>query len=192
MYEASELFGSYTPNAGTWDEMRGWDSIREPYKAVYRQLQKFGADLLLKKAQLAGKLLMNQGITVTVYSDNEGIERIFPFDIIPRIITGEEWQKIEKGIAQRLKALNLFLKDIYSKHQILNDKIVPPELIASCPHFTREVFGIKVPYDIYVHISGIDLIRGDDGKQGGNQTHFSQHTGIESCPWCKQLSADAA
>ncbi|SDX04654.1 Uncharacterized conserved protein, circularly permuted ATPgrasp superfamily [Hydrobacter penzbergensis] len=164
MYEASELFGSYTPNAGTWDEMRGWDSIREPYKAVYRQLQKFGADLLLQKAQLAGELFMNQGITFTVYSDNEGIERIFPFDIIPRIITGEEWQIIEKGIAQRLKALNLFLKDIYSKHQILNDKIVPPELIASCPHFTREVFGIKVPYDIYVHISGIDLIRGDDGK----------------------------
>jgi uncharacterized circularly permuted ATP-grasp superfamily protein len=98
-----------------------------------------------------------------VYSENEGIERIFPFDIIPRIITGAEWDHIEKGIKQRLTALNLFLKDIYNEQQIVKDGIIPADLIASCPHFTREVFGIQVPFDIYVHIAGIDLIRGDDG-----------------------------
>src|SRR5690606_2663049 len=98
------------------------------------------------------------------YNNNEGIERIFPFDIIPRIITGAEWEEIEKGIIQRLKVLNLFLKDIYHEQQILRDGIVPAELIASCPHYTREAYGIRVPYDIYVHISGIDLIRGSDGK----------------------------
>lgn len=107
---------------------------------------------------------MNQGITFTVYSDNKGIEHIFPFDVIPRIIDNSEWQQIEKGIQHRLKALNLFLKDIYNDQQIINDGIVPANLIASCEHFTRAVKGIKVPHDIYVHISGIDLIRGADGK----------------------------
>ncbi len=107
---------------------------------------------------------MSQGITFTVYTDNEGIERIFPFDIIPRIITGVEWEHVEKGIKQRLTALNLFLKDVYNDQQIIKDNIVPAALVATCPHFTREVFGIQVPYDIYVHIAGIDLIRGDNGK----------------------------
>ncbi|TAD87513.1 MAG: circularly permuted type 2 ATP-grasp protein, partial [Bacteroidetes bacterium] len=95
--------------------------------------------------------------------DNEGIERIFPFDIIPRIITAAEWNHIEAGIKQRLKALNLFLKDVYNEQQIIKDGIIPASLIATCPHFLREAVGIKVPHDIYVHISGIDLIRGADG-----------------------------
>src|SRR5438128_11560371 len=106
---------------------------------------------------------MNQGITFTVYNDDAGIERIFPFDIIPRILTSAEWKHIESGIKQRLRALNLFLKDIYSNQQILKDGIIPLELIASCPHYTREIFGIKVPHDLFVHISGIVLIRSDDG-----------------------------
>jgi uncharacterized circularly permuted ATP-grasp superfamily protein len=107
---------------------------------------------------------MNQGITFTVYSDDAGIERIFPFDVIPRIISATEWNQIERGIKQRLKALNLFLHDIYHQQQILNDGIIPHALIASCPHYTREVVGIDVQHNIYVHISGIDLIRGDGGK----------------------------
>ena len=106
---------------------------------------------------------MSQGITFTVYNNDEGIERIFPFDILPRIITAAEWAHVEAGIKQRLTALNLFLKDIYSDQQIIKDNIIPAELIASCPHFTHEVHGIKVAHDIYVHIAGIDLIRGDDG-----------------------------
>ena len=111
----------------------------------------------------ASELFMSQGITFTVYSDDAGIERIFPFDIIPRIITSKEWAHVESGIKQRLKALNMFLNDIYHDQQIIKDNIIPASLISSCPHFTREVFGINVPYDIYVHISGIDLIRGDNG-----------------------------
>jgi len=91
------------------------------------------------------------------------LKEFFPFDIIPRIITSQEWAQVEKGIQQRLTALNLFLKDIYNEQQILKDKIIPAALIATCPHYLREVQGIQVPYDIYVHISGIDLIRGDNG-----------------------------
>jgi uncharacterized circularly permuted ATP-grasp superfamily protein len=158
------LLHNYNIPSGIWDEMRDKDQIRSHYNNIFNNLQLLDITALQQKEKLAGELFMNQGITFTVYSESTGIERIFPFDIIPRIITGTEWNKIEKGIKQRLKALNLFLKDIYSDQKILNDKIIPAQLIASCPYYTREVYGIKVPHDIYVHISGIDLIRGDDGE----------------------------
>ena len=158
-----ELFNQYYQYPGVWDEMKHNDSIRSQYKQVVQAIQQFDVAALQQKDRIASELFMNQGITFTVYSDDAGIERIFPFDIIPRIITSAEWSHIEKGIQQRLKALNLFLKDVYNDQQILKDKVVPATLVASCPHFTREVFGIKVPHDIYVHISGIDLIRGADG-----------------------------
>jgi uncharacterized circularly permuted ATP-grasp superfamily protein len=157
------LFNQYPIASHIWDEMMSSEGIRQQYNSIYEAGRKLHLDDLLQKHKLAGELFMSQGITFTVYSDNEGIERIFPFDIIPRIITGAEWDHIEKGIKQRLTALNLFLKDIYNEQQIVKDGIIPADLIASCPHFTREVFGIQVPFDIYVHIAGIDLIRGDDG-----------------------------
>jgi uncharacterized circularly permuted ATP-grasp superfamily protein len=159
----NNLLEQYGCPEGIWDEMCDAQKIREQYSKVFAVLQHLDTEALHQKDRLASELFMNQGITFTVYSDNAGIERIFPFDIIPRIITGPEWDNIERGIKQRLKALNMFLKDVYSEQQILNEGIIPKELIASCPHYTREVYGIKVPYDIYVHISGIDLIRGDDG-----------------------------
>jgi uncharacterized circularly permuted ATP-grasp superfamily protein len=158
------LLHNYNIPSGIWDEMRDKDQIRSHYNNIFNNLQLLDIAALQQKEKLAGELFMNQGITFTVYSESTGIERIFPFDIIPRIITGTEWDKIEKGIKQRLKALNIFLKDIYSDQKILNDKIIPAQLIASCPYYIREVYGIKVPHDIYVHISGIDLIRGDDGE----------------------------
>ncbi len=144
--------------------MKAAETIRQQYLSIYDTVSKLSVSDLEKKDSLASELFMSQGITFTVYSDNEGIERIFPFDIIPRIITSTEWNHIESGIKQRLKALNLFLKDIYNEQQIIKDNIIPAALVDTCPHFTREIFGIQVPYDIYVHIAGIDLIRGDDGR----------------------------
>lgn len=158
-----QLFEQYKTYPGTWDEMCHDNHIRSQYGRAYSDFSKFSIDALLQKDRLAGELFMNQGITFTVYSDEAGIEKVFPFDIIPRILTGAEWEHIEQGIKQRLRALNLFLKDIYSEQAILKDKIIPADLIASCPHYTREVFGIHVPHDLYVHISGIDLIRSQDG-----------------------------
>lgn len=158
-----ELFEKYKCHPEIWDEMCNNGNIRSQYSQVFNDINQLPADTLIQKDKLAGELFMNQGITFTVYSDDAGIERIFPFDIIPRILTGAEWDHIQSGITQRLRALNLFLKDIYSEQQILRDKIIPAELIASCPHYTREVFGIKVPHDLYIHISGIDLIRSQDG-----------------------------
>jgi len=150
-------------NNSIWDEMKNSNGVRSEYQNIINTIDSFSVADLEMKNKIAGELFMQQGITFTVYSDNKGIERIFPFDILPRVISGKEWDNIERGIKQRLKALNMFLKDIYNEQNILNDKIIPAELIASCPHYTREVFGIKVPHDTYIHISGIDLIRGEDG-----------------------------
>lgn len=157
------LFTQYATYPNTWDEMCEGSRIRNQYSKVFEDLSKLSIDTLDLKNKAASDLFMNQGITFTVYSDNAGIEKIFPFDIIPRILTGYEWDHIERGIKQRLKALNLFLNDIYNEQNIIKDNVVPAHLVASCPHYTREVFGIKVPHNIYVHISGIDLIRGEDG-----------------------------
>jgi uncharacterized circularly permuted ATP-grasp superfamily protein len=139
-------------------------AVREQYKKALAFLQQLSVDELNKKEELAKRLFMSQGITFTVYSSGEGIEKIFPFDIIPRIITAAEWDFIEKGIKQRLKALNLFLKDIYSNQFIIKDGVMPAQMIYSCPHYLREMHNFPVPYDIYVHISGIDLIRDSDGS----------------------------
>ena len=159
-----ELLQSYlVPNA-VWDEMVDNNAVREQYSKAMHFLNQLSIDELNKKEELAKRLFMSQGITFTVYSSGEGIEKIFPFDISPRIITATEWDYIERGIKQRLKALNLFLKDIYHNQFIIKDGVVPAEMIYSCPHYLREMQNFNVPYDIYVHISGIDLIRNNDGS----------------------------
>ena len=155
---------SYSQPMATYDEMRSAESIRPPYQLIKDYIQRFSAESFHQKEKLANELFLSQGITFTVYSNDEGIERIFPFDVLPRIITALEWEHIEKGIKQRLKALNMFLHDVYHDQQIIKEGIIPAALVASCPHFNREVFGITVPHQLYVHISGIDLIRGADGE----------------------------
>ena len=160
----SHLTSGYTTHLDLWDEMFHNDSIREPYRKFVAAIQGFSSNEMTEKDELAKKLFMTQGITFTVYSSGEGIEKIFPFDIIPRIIRAEEWKHIEAGIKQRLKALNIFLKDIYGSQFIIKDGIIPASLIYSCPNFLREMMNVDVPYDIYTHISGIDLIRDHDGS----------------------------
>lgn len=154
----------YQHVSNTWDEMYISDNhLREQYHKIIGYLENESANDLNKKEELAKRLFMSQGITFTVYDSGEGIEKIFPFDIIPRIITCAEWSFIEKGIKQRLKALNLFLKDVYNNQFIIKDQVIPASLIYSCPHFLREMHQLNVPYDIYIHIAGIDLIRDYDG-----------------------------
>jgi len=107
---------------------------------------------------------LRRGVTFTVYESAEGTERIFPFDLIPRIIPAQEWARIEAGLIQRLTALNLFLHDIYHDQKILKDKIVPAVQVFSARHFRREFMNFSVPRDIYVHICGTDLIRDETGQ----------------------------
>ncbi|MFM8740156.1 MAG: circularly permuted type 2 ATP-grasp protein [Cytophagales bacterium] len=159
-----KLLSAYQPSPNTWDEMLLDGNIRQQYQIFFESLRKSSITDLTRKDDLAKKLFMSQGITFTVYSDGEGIEKIFPFDIIPRIITAAEWTHIESGIKQRLKALNLFLNDIYHKQAILRDNVIPSALIHTCSNFSKEMVGVDVPFGIYTHISGIDLIRDSDGS----------------------------
>jgi uncharacterized circularly permuted ATP-grasp superfamily protein len=152
-------------NPKDWDEMFSNEGVRNSYAQVLNTLQSLTPESLNNKQLQTSDLFMNQGITFTVYSDNnQGIERIFPFDIIPRIITKAEWSEVETGIKQRLKALNLFLEDVYNGQHIIKAGIIPASLVASCPHYIQEVYGIKVPNNIHVHIAEIDLIRGAKGE----------------------------
>jgi uncharacterized circularly permuted ATP-grasp superfamily protein len=161
--KSSDFLKDYPISPAVWDEMLDGSGVRKPYASIFDLLQRISSEDFNKKEELAKRLFMSQGVTFTVYSSGEGIEKIFPFDIIPRIITGAEWMTIDNGIKQRLRALNLFLKDIYHDQFILHDGVVPVDLIYTCPHYLREMQNVKVPYDIYVHIAGIDLIRDHDG-----------------------------
>ena len=158
------LLQGYRNHQSVWDEMFYESHIRPAYKNFVSAIEGLTAEQMNHKDELAKKLFMSQGITFTVYSSGEGIEKIFPFDIIPRIIQASEWEHIEKGIRQRLKALNIFLRDIYHQQFIINDGVIPAKLIYSCPNFLREMVHVNVPFDIYTHIAGIDLIRDEFGE----------------------------
>jgi uncharacterized circularly permuted ATP-grasp superfamily protein len=162
--DQNSLLKSYREQPSVWDEMSGADGIRLPYKNFVSVIGDLPPGEMTHKDEMAKKLFMSQGITFTVYNSGEGIEKIFPFDIIPRIITSEEWALLESGLKQRLKALNVFLKDIYHRQFILHDGIIPARLIYSCPNFLREMVNVDVPFDIYTHVSGVDIIRADEGK----------------------------
>ncbi len=147
-----------------YDEMFSAAGVpREHYRALHQTLLKLPPEELRRSQQAADLAFLHEGITFTVYGSKEGTERIFPNDLLPRIIAAREWVKIEKGLTQRLTALNLFLRDIYHEGRILADKVVPRELLYSCRHFRREMRGLNVPRDIYVSVCGTDLVRLPDG-----------------------------
>lgn len=148
-----------------YDEMFSAPGVpREHYTALHQTLLQLPPEELRRTQQAANLAFLHEGITFTVYGSKEGTERIFPNDLLPRIISAREWTKIEKGLTQRLTALNMFLRDIYHEGRILSDKVVPRELIYSCKHFRREMRGLNVPRDIYVTICGSDLVRLPDGS----------------------------
>jgi uncharacterized circularly permuted ATP-grasp superfamily protein len=119
---------------------------------------------LERRHKVADLMMRHQGITFTVYGRNQGVERIIPFDPIPRLVAGHEWNRIERGLKQRVRALNIFLHDIYHDRLIIRDGVVPPELVLGASSYRRECVGLKVPKGVYIHISGIDLIRDAGGE----------------------------
>ena len=138
--------------------------VRDIYSDFGNYLESVPIENINKMQEFSKQFFMNQGVTFTVYNNKKGVERIFPFDIIPRIIHHNEWNVIQSGIKQRIKALNYFLKDIYHEQFIIKDGVVPPNLIISHPNYIREMRNISVPKNIYTHISGVDLIRDRDGE----------------------------
>lgn len=138
--------------------------IRPLYHALENRLRQVDRARLDRGRASLEDSFLRRGITFTVYQDPTGTERIFPFDPLPRLIPAQEWTRIEKGLIQRVTALNLFLKDIYDEQKILQEKVLPSELVHSARHLRREAAGIQVPHDVYIHICGTDLIRGDGGE----------------------------
>ena len=148
-----------------YDEMFSAPGVLHPhYQPLLDHFSSLPADELHRRKQAADLSFLNQGITFTVYGREEGTEQIFPYDPIPRIVTASEWATVERGLTQRITALNLFLKDIYNEGRILKDGVVPRELVYSCKHFRRQMVGLQVPRNIYVAVCGTDLIRMQDGQ----------------------------
>jgi len=149
---------------GFYDEMFEDDgAVRPHYSKLLERFAEMSHDDFDRKRQLADQAFLTQGVTFTVYSDSGNTERIFPFDLVPRIIPRSEWEHIELGLKQRITALNLFLKDIYHEQRILKEKVIPEEMVLSAAHYRPEMVGLNVPRDVYIHICGSDLIRGKDG-----------------------------
>ena len=133
----------------------------ERFRKLFAQISPDEFDQRRAEVDLA---FMRQGVTFNVYGDSQGAERIFPFDLIPRIIGAKEWEYLERGLIQRITALNLFLHDLYHDQRIVKDGVIPAYYILSARHFRREFVQVKIPKDIYIHICGTDLIRGGDGS----------------------------
>jgi uncharacterized circularly permuted ATP-grasp superfamily protein len=150
---------------GFFDEMFTSDGqIRSGYTFFKDRVEQLTKEEFMRRQISAERALMAMGITFNVYSENEGTERIMPVDIIPIIVSAQEWEKMEKGLIQRITALNLFLADIYSDQKIIKDGIIPKEVIYSSKNFLEPCMGIKPPKNIWIHITGTDLIRGNDGE----------------------------
>lgn len=138
--------------------------VRPHYRRILERFEALSDDEFEMKRAATDLSFMRQGITFTVYDDDQGTERIFPFDLLPRIIPNSEWKMLVSGLEQRITALNLFLKDIYGEQRILKEGIIPESYVLGARHFRREFMGSKVPKDIYIHICGTDLIRDHDGN----------------------------
>ena len=164
MKPVPEIFSKYGLGQA-YDELFQQNMTPRPqYQQIFQRIADMPPAVWHQRQEQADLMFLNQGITFTVYSSNEGTEKIFPYDLIPRILTSGEWSVIERGLEQRIIALNLFLKDIYHDGKILKDGIVPRDMVETCPAFRKEMCGIHVPRDVYVSVTGSDLIRLPDGQ----------------------------
>ncbi len=136
---------------------------REETSEICGRLNTFQLRDLRRRAKEADRELFNLGITFTVYSDSDTIDRVLPFDVIPRVLSRADWHNIDRGVKQRVAGLNAFLHDIYHDEHILKDGVVPTDLVKGNKHYRPEMRGVDVPGNTYVHIAGIDLVRDDEG-----------------------------
>lgn len=161
---AGAMFSGYSLGHH-YDEMFDTDGQARPHcRPLYEDLLALSLRELRERQEEADRSFLTQGITFTVYGDNQGTERIFPYDLLPRMITAAEWRTLERGLTQRLTAINMFLRDVYHEGRIFAEGIVPRELVYSCKHYRREMRGVHVNRDIYVSIAGTDLVRMQDGR----------------------------
>ncbi|HEX3729176.1 MAG TPA: circularly permuted type 2 ATP-grasp protein [Opitutaceae bacterium] len=159
------LLSSSYETGGFFDEMFAEErQVRPQYSRLAERLGSLEVADFDQRRTAVDLAFLRRGVTFTVYHDTRGTERIFPFDLIPRIIPASEWARIEEGLVQRVTALNLFLHDIYHEQKILRDQVVPPAQVLSARHFRREFMNFAVPRNLYVHVCGTDLIRDHAGR----------------------------
>ena len=157
-------FDTYQLDDSVYDEMFLPDGIpREHFRSLYDALLRLPVEELIRMQERVTNSFSEEGITFTVYGDDEASERIMPIDCLPRILTAVEWRQLEVGLTQRLEALNRFLKDIYNEARIVEDGVVPIDMIRGCPHYRVEMRGVSVPSGIYVAVCGTDLVRTKEG-----------------------------
>ncbi|HSB61080.1 MAG TPA: circularly permuted type 2 ATP-grasp protein, partial [Vicinamibacteria bacterium] len=148
-----------------FDEVFAPDGTPRPhYRPLVASLDGFAPGEIERRERLQRLSLVDQGITFTVYGETEGVERIFPFDFVPRIIPATEWERIQAGLVQRVTALNLFILDMYQGQACLRDGVVPAPLALSRREYKRELRGVLPPRRIYTHVVGTDLIRDAEGR----------------------------
>ena len=147
-----------------YDELFNSDaSPREEFGLLVERIDSLPAGELLRRHRVAERQLMHMGITFNVYGDERGQERIFPFDLVPRLVTSQEWDWLEKGLQQRVRALNLFIDDVYHDQKIVKDRIIPEEVIRSAQGFQEACVGLDPPQGVWCHITGTDIVRDSDG-----------------------------
>ncbi len=163
LHEAG-IFSTYDNPAFYCELMNRGTPLPETLQEVKERLSHLTLTDLRERTSNAENQLWRLGITFTVYTEREAIDRILPFDMIPRLLTAEEWSLIERGVQQRVRAINLFLWDIYHDRRILEDGIIPADLVLNNANYCKAMIGVDVPGGVYVHINGTDLIRDQTGR----------------------------
>ena len=157
-------FRSYDLDAQYYDEMfQGDGTPREQFQSLHETLRRLSVEDVGSIQERVTRSFSNEGITFTVYGDEESEERIIPIDCVPRILSAEEWRWLETGLTQRLRALNLFLGDIYNEARIIADGVIPVDVVRGCPQYRIEMRGVSVPHGVWVGVCGTDLVRTNDG-----------------------------
>ena len=157
-------FDAYDLDGDIYDEMfLSDDTPREQCRQLYETLSRLSAEELGTIQERVTRSFSNEGITFTVYGDDEADERIIPIDCLPRVLSGAEWRQLEAGLTQRLKALNLFLEDVYGDAQIIADGVIPVDVVRGCPQYRIEMRGFSAPHGTWVGVCGTDLVRTNDG-----------------------------
>ena len=171
------VFSAY-PVRGFDEAFSERSAVRPHYEALVKGFQELGGGEFRRRRGLTELTLRNQGITFTVYGDEQGTERAFPFDPFPRVIPAGEWEELEAGLLQRVRALNLFLHDIYHDQEILKDGVIPAALIRNNANFRPQMAGVTLPHGAYTHVVGCDLIRGDDGRYRVLEDNLRNPSGV--------------
>jgi uncharacterized circularly permuted ATP-grasp superfamily protein len=159
----TDLLARYD-QGGFFDELFGAPGQPAPHNALIRQrLAALNFADIQNRSQDAARELYNLGITFLVYSEQDAVDRILPFDVIPRVLSAREWAHLEAGVVQRVTALNMFLRDIYNERKIIRDGVIPEDLVYGNSNYRPQMVGLKVPFDTYIHIMGVDLVRDGNG-----------------------------